>query len=194
MDVAHPISSVIPSLDGPVLATLAATTAPMRLIDVAHQVEQGSRSGVRKVLLRLVGTGVVHEVPGGFILNRDHVAAGPIEALATLHGELAQRLGSRLDEWGDVHLAGIFGSAARRDGDESSDVDVLVVAEGSGLDELADELADRIEGWTGNRAQVIVLTRDELRALRGAEEPIVASWDRELTVVRGNRGVLRGAA
>lgn len=194
MDVALPIVSVIPSLDGPVLAALAGTTAPLRLTDVARRVDQGSRSGVRKVLLRLAAAGIVHEVPGGFVLNRDHVAAGAIEALATLHGELAQRLGSRLDEWGDVLLAGIFGSAARRDGDEDSDIDVLVVAEGSGLDELGDDLADLIARWTGNRAQVIVLTLAQLQAMQRAEEPIVTSWNRELVVVRGDRGVLRGAA
>ena len=70
-------------------------------------------------------------------LNREHIAAPAIEQLARLHGELADRIRRALAEWdGEVLLAGLFGSAARRDGDERSDIDLLVVSDSPGLDEL----------------------------------------------------------
>jgi predicted nucleotidyltransferase len=193
MDVAMPISSVVPSLDGPVLLALAHTTAPLGLAEVHARAGRGSKSGVRQVLQRLVGQGLVSEVPGGFVLNREHVAAPAVALLAGLHGELADRIRSAIDAWpGEVLLVGLFGSAARRDGDASSDIDLLVVSDAPDLDALVDELSARIRSWTGNRAQVVALSRADLRRLRKAKEPIVGGWDRDLVVLTGDRRVVRG--
>lgn len=195
MDVSMPISSVVPSLDGPVLVALAATVSPSSLAEVHRRAGQGSKSGVRQVLLRMVEDGLVHEVPGGFVLNREHVAAAAVEMLAALHGELARRICSSIEGWGgNVLLAGLFGSVARRDGDPSSDIDVLVVSDAEDLSDLVDQLTDQIRLWTGNRAQVIGLTTAEMRRLRRGDEPIVANWDRELLVIWGDRQALRSVA
>lgn len=195
MDVSQPIASVIPSLDGPVLATLAGTQAPLSLREIHRLAGRGSRSGIRLVLGRLAAAGIVAEVPGGYLLNREHVAAPAIEALAALHGELAARIRAVLDTWGGrIEVAGLFGSAARRDGDESSDIDVLVVSDSPGLPDLVDDLAERIRVWTGNDAQVVGRTMTDLARLRRAGEPILASWARELWVLYGDGAVLRGAA
>ena len=192
MNVSMPISSVVPSLDGPVLAALASTTAPLSLADVHRLARRGSKSGVRQVLVRMVAEGLVHDVPGGYVLNRDHVAAPAVELLGNLHGELVARLRAALADWsGEVILAGLFGSAARRDGDASSDIDVLVVSDDAGLDDLADDLAGQVRVWTGNAAQVVGLTTADLRRLRRAKEPIVAGWERDLLVICGDRKVLR---
>ncbi|MGH9185278.1 MAG: hypothetical protein ACRD0U_05630, partial [Acidimicrobiales bacterium] len=88
MNVSNPIWSVIPSLDGAVLSALAGTAAPLNLSAVHKLAGRGSLSGVRRVLIRLVGTGIVLDVPGGYVLNRDHVAATAIESLANLWGEV----------------------------------------------------------------------------------------------------------
>lgn len=69
MDVSMPITTVVPSLDGPVFAALAATATPMGLADVYARVGRGSKSGIRSVLLRMVDEGLVLEVPGGYVLN-----------------------------------------------------------------------------------------------------------------------------
>jgi predicted nucleotidyltransferase len=194
MDVAAPIRSVVPSLDGPVLAVLASTTAPLALADV-HRRAGGSKSGIRQVLRRLVGEGIVHDVPGGYLLNRDHVAAAAVELLANLHGELVDRIRSEVERWPEaVDLVGLFGSAARRDGDSTSDIDVLVVSKADHLADLVDHLTERIQAWTGNPAQVLGLTPAHLRRLRRAKEPITAAWDRELVVICGDRRILRGLA
>lgn len=196
MDVSLPIRSVIPSLDGPVLAALVGTVRPVGLSEVQRLTGgRGSVAGVRKVLLRLVASGLVHSVPGGYVLNRDHIAAPAISELAQLHGELIARIRHVLEHWdGHVHVAGLFGSAARRDGDEQSDIDVLVVAESSDLDGLVETLAERIFAWTGNRAQVLGRTMDDVRRLRRAGEPIVEEWERDLIVIVGERRVLRATA
>ena len=190
-----PISSVVPSLDGPVLVALAATTAPASLAEVHRRAGRGSKSGVREVLLRMIEVGLVDDVPGGFVLNREHVAAPAVAMLADLHGELVRRIRSTVDDWaGEVLLVGLFGSAARRDGDSSSDIDLLVVSDAEGMDDLIERLAGQVRSWTGNRAQVIGMPSAELRRLRRAKEPIVARWDAEVVVICGDRRTLRSTA
>lgn len=193
MDVSAPIRSVVPSLDGPVLVVLASSTAPLGLAEVHRLVAYGSKSGVRQVLRRLVGEGVVHDVPGGYLLNREHLAAPAVDLLANLHGELAARIRAETERWGGaVDLVGLFGSASRRDGDSSSDIDVLVISDAPDLDDFVDHLAGRIRTWTGNPAQIVALGRAGLRRLRRAKEPITAAWDRELVVICGERRALQG--
>ncbi len=195
MDVSMPITTVVPSLDGPVLAALAATTKPMTLGAVHERAGRGSKSGVRSVLLRMVAEGLVRAVPGGYVLNRDHLAAPAVVALANLHGELTQRIRAAVDEWPIAPaLVGLFGSAARRDGDPTSDIDLLVVSSDPDLDERAHDLSEQVRRWTGNRAQVIGRSPEEIARLRQAEEPIVAEWSRDLIVVAGDRSSLGKAA
>lgn len=189
------MSTVVPSLDGPVLSALASSNAPASLTVVHRRAGRGSKSGVRSVLLRLVEEGLVESVPGGYRLNRDHVATPAVIQLTDLHGELLRRIRQCVDDSGvDVALVGLFGSAARRDGDSTSDIDVLIVSDDEGLDALVDVLTERIPSWTGNPAQVIGRTSATLRALREAREPIIASWTEELLVVAGNRDVLTGGS
>lgn len=195
MDVSMPITTVVPSLDGPVLAALAATTAPMGLAAVHARAGRGSKSGVRSVLLRLVEQGVVHEVSGGYVLNRDHIAAPAVELLTGLHGELSNRIRAAVQQWPTPPaLVGMFGSAARRDGDAGSDIDVLIVSDDPDLDDRVDELADQIRRWTGNRAQVIGRAPSEIARLERSKEPIVSEWAQELVVIAGERSALGRAA
>ena len=192
MDVAVPLRAVVPTLDGPVLSVLAATTAPLSLAEVHRRAGDGSKSGIRRVLLRLVAEGLVLEVPGGYVLNRDHLAAPAVELLANLHGELMARIRHEVGAWSPApRLVGLFGSAARRDGDARSDIDVVVVSDEVSGDDV-ERLRDRIEAWTGNTAQIIALTPADVRRLRRATEPIVGVWERELAVICGDRGALQG--
>ena len=193
VDVAVPLRSVVPTLDGPVVAVLATTTAPLSLAEVHRRAGGGSKSGIRRVLLRLVTEGLVHEVPGGYVLNRDHLAAPAVELLANLHGELAARIRDEVDTWSPApRLVGLFGSAARRDGDATSDIDVVVISDDADSDDV-DRLRRRIESWTGNTAQIIALSPADLRRLRRAKEPIVTAWDRDLAVISGDRQALKSS-
>ena len=191
MDVSMPITTVVPSLDGPVLAALAGTAGPMELGVLHERAGRWSTSGVRSVLLRMVDVGLVLEVPGGYLLNRDHIAAPAVELLASLHSELTNRIRAVIEEWPIAPtLVGLFGSAARRDGNADSDIDVLVVSDDPDLHERVDALADQIRRWTGNQAQVIGRTPKEITRLRRSKEPILAEWARDLIVVTGERSAL----
>ncbi len=70
----------------------------------------------------MMGRNLVHE------LNREHVAAGVADMLANLRPELWRRFREELAGWRPRPLyACVFGSAARGDGDETSDIDLLLV-------------------------------------------------------------------
>lgn len=120
-----------PTLDGPVLAVLAAAGRPLTVGDVAAQSARGSEIGIRRSLARLVDQGIVRATLVGNRVherNRDHLAASVADVLAGLRVELWRRLRAELSGW-DVPpaYACAFGSAARAEGDETSDIDVVLV-------------------------------------------------------------------
>lgn len=132
MDLSDPTRAVTPTLDGAVLAVLASAGKPLTVGQVAQQAARGSEIGIRRSLARLVEQGIVRATLMGrnqvHELNREHVAASVADALAGLRGELWQRLRQELASWRPRPLyACVFGSAARGDGDESSDIDLLLV-------------------------------------------------------------------
>lgn len=194
MDVGSPISSVVPSLDGAALGALAGTTAPLNLSSVHRLAGRGSVSGVRRVLIRLVRAGIVLEVPGGYVLNREHVASAAIESLANLWGEVFELIQHSVAEWKQSpRVVAVFGSAARRDGDEASDIDLLVVSDAEDASDRAADLAADLQRWTGNATHVVVVTSRDLRRMRRAREAILAEWERDLVVVVGGRDALKAA-
>lgn len=172
---------------------LARTTAPLRLTDVHERVGDASVAGVRKVLLTLVDDGLIDKVPGGYVLNREHVAAEAVIALTSLHGALVGRIRSWLERRDEpVVAAGLYGSAARRDGGSDSDIDLVVVVRDGDADELVDELADAVERWSGNRGHVQGLTVEEHTRLIAEALPLVAAWERDLQPIIGTRRMLLG--
>lgn len=194
VDVSSPISSVIPSLDGPVLGALAGTTTPLNLTQIHRLTGRGSLAGVRLVLVRMSAAGIVTQVPGGYLLNRDHVACRAIESLAQLWSVCIDRIRATVAEWPEAPaLVGIFGSAARRDGDELSDIDLLVVSNDADADHRSADLAEAVQRWTGNAAHVVTVAPADLRRMRRAREPVLDEWDRDLVVIAGSPAVLRMA-
>ncbi len=193
MDVSNPVSSVIPSMDGAVLVVLAGSTATRSLADVHEQVPGASKSGVRLTLLRLLKEGVVLQVPGGYILNREHLAAPAVVLFAGMRSELLHRVGMLADEWEvEPLLVAAFGSFARRDGDSESDIDLLLVTKAKDADEQAGELSGRVRAWTGNECHVMALTPTDISRMRKNKEGIFKEWDRDLELIRGNSDVLKG--
>lgn len=127
-----PTRAVTPTLDGPVLAVLAAAGRPLTVGEVAAQAARGSEIGIRRSMARLVEQGVVRGTLVGrnrvYELNRDHIAAPVAEWMAGLRLELWRRIREELARWEPPPLyAAVFGSAARGDGAEASDIDLLLV-------------------------------------------------------------------
>lgn len=154
--------------------------------EIADVLGQRSHDGVRKSLARLVAQGIVRrEVAGNALmhtLNRDHVGAPAVMALAAMRAELWGRLRRSIGEWDPPAAhASVFGSAARGDGTAASDIDLLIVRP-DGVDhedprwhEQIDELAMRVREWTGNPASIVEQAEHDIRTVAaGGGRPILA--------------------
>ena len=190
MDVAHPIKAVIPSLDARVLEVMAGTLSSMSGLQVQSLVPEASYAGVRKVLLRLVSQGLVHADSRGnavyFSANRKHLAWPAVETLVSLRQTLFGQLRESIAGWRPPPIhASLFGSAARGDGDETSDIDLLLVRPELAADAEAawsgqvDALRGAVVQMTGNDLQIFETSLDDLRPLIEARDPIVDEWRRD---------------
>jgi predicted nucleotidyltransferase len=199
MDLSDPTRAVTPTLDGPVLVVLATAGRPMTVSEVAAQAVRGSEIGIRRCLARLVDQGLVRATSMGrnqvHELNRDHVAAPIADLFAGLRLELWSRLRAELSTWPVPPLyACVFGSAARGDGDDRSDIDVLMVhplligettLAGFGRNrpavwhEQVDRLRDLVQRWTGNPLQAIDLSVHEWREPSSSLAPLLAEAKRD---------------
>lgn len=136
MNVAAPHRAVVAGLGGDVLVLLAKATQPMSGRAVAERLGLRSHDGVRKSLERLVGQGIVlrEDSRSAFmhVLNREHVGASAVLALAGMRAELWTRIRAAMAAWSQPALhASAFGSAARGEGDQHSDIDLFVVRSAS---------------------------------------------------------------
>lgn len=183
MDVSRPFTAISPGVDAAVLVVLAGSSEPRSGRELARRAGR-SNTGVQHVLDRLVGHGLVKrgEVGRTFLyeLNRDHLLAPTVEQMAAARSELVRRLREVIGAWDTpaVH-ASLFGSAARGDGDASSDIDLLVVRpadidpdDANWRDQL-DGLADLVRRWTGNNAGIAEIPEGELPRLRKDRPSIV---------------------
>ena len=174
MRLDHPMQSIIPSAHGAVLTVLARTSEPLTGRRIAALTRPAfSQSRVNRVLGELARDGVadVDDRPPAryYRLNREHVAAPGILALATMWQTLLERIQASLTKWPAQPVATwLFGSAARAEADATSDVDILVVrqddqSEDETWHKQLDDLADQVRRWSGNASELLVLTESELQ-------------------------------
>lgn len=205
MDLGSPISSVIPSLDGRVLQCLARSHRPLTGAAVARLC-QGSQGGTYRVLQRLVAHGLVDsERQGASVLylgNREHAAWPAIEVLADLRARVLGLLREQLESWSEeAPSVLLFGSFARADGDEGSDIDILVVHDDTGptegLRDRVDQLATTVERLTGNDAQMVLMSLSELRQRAEVSDDLVSDLRQDALLLHGRSladlGVVREA-
>jgi predicted nucleotidyltransferase len=194
MDLSEPATVVMPSGTAAVIRALAGTERAMttrqlaRVAGVSHQ-----RAG--QVIARLAAHGLVlTEAQGPSLLcrlNRDHLAAPAVAALAQLRATLLKTLVDEIGSWerAPVH-ASLFGSAARGDGGLTSDLDVLLVHPDDHDVDLrwADQLStsgERLRQVTGNCVSWFDLgIADLTRAVQG-QESIVQEWQRDAVRLAG---------
>lgn len=177
----------MPTLDTAVLEALDRTTTPLSLTSVHRLAGEGSLSGVRKTLQRLVETGLVDAegTPPRYVLNREHLAYPAVEGLTRTRQRLMQRITERVGEWSSEPLyVGVFGSVARGDAVIGSDVDVLVVGEPS--DDEVSALVAAIERWVGSYTQIVILSPEELKDAIAVNEPILDEWRDQMVKVGGS--------
>jgi predicted nucleotidyltransferase len=180
VNLGAPLSDVAVGVRGALLHQLTRLEQPVtrRRLAAAAGVAPGHASSVVDELIR---TGLVTEAPAGrasmVTLNRNHLASGPLLALANLRGELVGRLRERLSGWPDLHAAWLFGSVARGEATSESDIDLLIVADDLDSSDLHDrltELISDVRSWTGNEIQVVEHSPASWRRLVRAKNPLVA--------------------
>lgn len=208
MDVARPYSAVVPSLDGDVLVALAGVTSPLTGRQVANRARRGSQSAVSAVLDRLVEHGLVLRQQAGraqlHTLNRAHVAAPAVEALARARSELFDRISQKVLTWPEeVRPANVtlFGSAARGDGDVRSDIDLFIVRPSDVHEDETlweRQIADLTEAvflWTGNHASIVQTSVEDLPEFILSATDLVTSLQADGVDLAGInlRTLLRGA-
>lgn len=187
MDVAHPIRGIIPGLEAAVLEVLAGTTMPLSGREIERLSGEGSHRGVQLVLRRLVTQGVALAEPRGnavyYTANREHLAWEAIEALTGLRGALRDRLAAAIGSWRQAaRHASLYGSAARGDGDATSDIDILLVRpakvtqESEPWETQVTELREQATAWTGNAVQIFDIDEARLAEHVAARDPLVAGW------------------
>ncbi len=129
------------------------------------------------------------------VLNRNHLAAGPVLALAGLRGELIRRLRERLSAWPDLHGAWLFGSVSRGDASSDSDVDLLIVAEDLQSPDLHDRLSHLqadVRSWTGNDLQLVEHSPSSWQKLVRAKNPLVQQIRLDGIALAGDTASLLG--
>jgi predicted nucleotidyltransferase len=195
MDPRNPLRSVTPSVDADVLAVLVRNHAPLTGRRV-QQLTERSYAQVRAVLLRLVSEGLVraehHGQANTYLLNRSHLLAAPLDMIVGSASTLEASLRDMTQEWDPPPVAiWMYGSFARRDGDATSDIDVLIIRPDS-VDEdeerwraQSNTLTDAIEQQTGNRVQLVELSATEMMDAAASREPLLTSLERDAVVLAG---------
>ena len=172
MDARHPLAVVTPTLDGDVLTHLALTQVPLTPGQLARLLPKGSVEGIRRVLNRLTKQGIVICTRAGdaamtYELNRDHVGADAVMALANQARTLRQRIEKYIESWHEPPVyAALFGSWARSTATVDSDVDLFLVrpddADDTDWDAQLWELQRVVSRWTGNDARPFVIDATDL--------------------------------
>jgi predicted nucleotidyltransferase len=196
MHVARPQTALGSTLDTEIPIVLARTTRPLTGREISRLVRRGSQSGVNRALRRLEAHGIVDAQQAGRsvlrTLNREHLAAPAVEALAGLRLELLRRLRESLKTWNPPPLhASLFGSAAREDGDTSSDVDVFLVrprsvrADDRRWRNQIESWVGLVRRWTGNRVSLSEVSQPDLVRLRRRRPAIAASLEADAITLAG---------
>jgi hypothetical protein len=198
MDLAQPLSSLIPSVDADVLTVLAGTEAPLTGRRISAIARRGSRPAVQAVLDRLVDHGIVLAQPAGaavlYALNRSHLLTDPVLAAARASERLLREMSTSIERWEvpPVH-ASVFGSLARGDATASSDIDLFVVrpegvpAEDETWSGQLGLLEERVRLWTGNPLSWFEIDRPGLARAVRSEEPLLESLRQDSVHLFGER-------
>lgn len=201
MQMDRPFLVVTPTLDGDVLAAIAVADSGFTAPDVHRLLGHHSEAGVRKALRRLTTQGIVYsERVGGadvYRFNQNHLAAGPVRELAQLFTTFLDRLGAAIDGWVvQPELVTLFGSAAKRQMQSDSDIDVFIIGtDGVSDDPIWREQIGKLEhaatSWTGNDTRVLEYSVSDVH--RGPD-PVLDQIRAESIHISGDRNLLRSAS
>ena len=171
MQLQNPLRAICPALEADVLMALAsgAPSTPGAL--VRERGVQASISGVRRCLERLEGNGVVDAGHLGnrveYSLNAQHMLAGLVVEASKAMERFTRFLTDAISRWEEQPLqVTLFGSAARREMRNDSDIDLLFVVPDGASDQLYEAISDlAVDAYrlTGNDVRPMVYEVSEVR-------------------------------
>ena len=201
MRLQNPFAALAPvGLDSQVLTVLSRSRDHLTA-DQIHRVlpEHGSLSGVRKSLDRLLRQGIISERAAGhtsgYALNQDHLLINAVLMVADAKSALTTRIRETVQQQFSFEptLVVMFGSAARGDMSDDSDIDLLFVIPDGVPEEQADDqlsdLAHSVLTWTGNTVDLLSYREEEV-----ISAPIFNSVIREGIEILGDMAWLRRAS
>lgn len=201
MNLSQPLTSLIPSLEGQVLTVLSGAKTEFTGAQVHRVLGKFSDKGVRDALNALAEEGIVIKKSAGaaylYSLNRDHLLAAPILAIAGARKELLTNMGEEIKSWKiKPHFAAVFGSSVRSDMTKASDIDVFIhrndiskVEDKEWQQQLLD-LSLVVERWTGNYLQIFELNDEEIKKELTTKNGVIHNIIREGVVIYGDKGAL----
>lgn len=197
MRLQNPLLEIASDSDAAVLKQLAQTQVPMTARQISDLTPAVSLSSIRRSLDRLTASGLlVEEHLGptrGFTFNRAHLLADHVEAIIKAGTELQRRIAASVEQWG-LPIIGVvlFGSAARGEMTQDSDIDLIVLIPDEGdayaVGPRLDELAEQIHAWTGTTANVIAFNADA-----SISEVFRQNLLNDARVIYGDAGKVMGA-
>jgi predicted nucleotidyltransferase len=201
VNLSHPLDVLARGIDGRILEVLCGAEAAFTGRQVHALLGHGSAAGVQLSLNRLHRQGIVTAEPAGranlYRFNASHLGAPYLRALVDLRRELLGRLRSEFEGWGPPPLAAyLFGSTARRDSADDSDIDLCIVrpmdvdADAPAWRNQVDRLSRMVTAWTGNEARVVEFSEDEVRSTAG-HDPLLVSIRAEGIQLAGEESLLR---
>ncbi|MET3903937.1 nucleotidyltransferase domain-containing protein [Paenarthrobacter sp. 4246] len=190
MQLQNPLRAICPTLEADVLMALAdgRPSTPGHL--VRDRGIHASVSGTRRCLERLQESGIVMGVQVGnrteYALNSSHMLAGVIAEASQGRDRFTRFVSRAILRWPERPLqVTLFGSAARGDMRNDSDIDLLfIIRDGTG-DELYDQIGDLaldVYRLTGNDVRPMIYEASEVR-----KAPIFDSIMREGVHLYGDR-------
>jgi predicted nucleotidyltransferase len=192
MPLSRPLEVLISPDLAKILTVLDQTGQPLTGRMIATLTGTVSQSTTSRLLIELVRRGLVAKVPGGYEMNRDHLAYQAIAMLLSTRDELQRRVAEDLAAWEIPPLSVVlFGSAARQQETLDSDIDLLVVRpttvpfdDPSWAIRVAN-LSERVGRWTGSTCEVLEYSANELAELKQAGDPLITSLLRDGVTLSG---------
>jgi predicted nucleotidyltransferase len=186
MDLSRPLETLVSPDKASVLMVLERAGQPLTGRTIAALTGSVSQPTVSRLLLELVRSGLVLHVPGGYVLNREHLAYRAIDVLLDAIGELRRRVATAVEGWDARPVSVVlFGSAARAQADTTSDIDLLIVrplnvhVEDPAWAHDVATLAEQVRVWSGASCDVLEYDSAELDELVRSSDPLIDSLVRD---------------
>jgi predicted nucleotidyltransferase len=190
MQLQNPLRAICPTLEADVLMALADGTSSTPGQLVRDRGIQASVSGTRRCLDRLQESGIVVGIQVGnrteYALNSSHMLAGIIAEAAQGRDRFMRFVSRAISRWPErPQQVTLFGSAARGEMRNDSDIDLLFIIHDDARDELYEQIGDLavdVYSLTGNDVRPLIYEASEVRMA-----PIFNSILREGVHVYGDR-------